>query len=498
MQEMDEPNPALTRYFAGCVITGKYRFVRRLDEGGMGQVWVAHNMDLDVHVAVKVLRAELDAPLVAARLFKEARIVAKLDHPSIVRMYDVGRSDNGDPFIVMELLHGECLADTLNRSGTLPPREAVSVLLPVVDALSVAHDCGVVHRDLKPDNIFLAETAGGRLQPKVVDFGIARLERDPDARLTGAGSLIGSPGYMSPEQARGLSDVDTRSDVWSLCVVLYEVLGGVMPFCGDNYNATLRAIIENAPTPLPQFADCDPELWSIVARGLEKTREGRWQSMRDLGTALAQWLYARGITEDVTRASLHAIWLEAARISSVPPVALSVSSPPQTAPPLPPPAQDSRDSRAAQQLTTGGHGAVSVGSPTRQRQSWRSVAAIASGVAFGLGAAVVYSALSSTTGHESTPVSSTTGHEPKPNVAAPASQVILRDEPVQPNSAPDIGVEAITPASPHADAGATESAAPSGPNVERMPAKAERARRAPSLREPSKASRATPFRPREL
>ncbi len=293
-------------YAAGDLIADKYLLEQLLDEGGMGSVWVARNVDLDARVAVKLLRSSSVHFGAAERLKREARVEARLEHRAIVRVFDCGETSEGAPFIVMELLDGTCLAEILEKNGPLSPTEAVRVLLPIVDGLSAAHDKGIVHRDMKPANIFLARGAR-HVQPKIVDFGIASLGRwAPNPKLTLQGAVLGTPVYMAPEQARGLDDVDHRADVWAICGVLYEAVTSSPPFRGDSYNSVLRAIVEDPVTPL--LEPSTRELWPILERGLSKDRELRFQSMRELGAALAQFLRARGVTEDVCGDSLDAVW----------------------------------------------------------------------------------------------------------------------------------------------------------------------------------------------
>jgi serine/threonine-protein kinase len=314
------------RDLAGQLIGGKYQLVRRIDEGGMGTVWEAKNPALDALVAIKLIRPELVGSGAAERLANEARILASLEHPAVIRVFDCGETSHGAPYIVMELLRGECLADTLDRSGKIDAARTVALLLPIVDAVRAAHDSGIVHRDVKPENIYLADVGGGRIQPKVLDFGIARSAVSTNLRLTTDGSLLGSPQYMSPEQARGQGDVDSRTDVWALSVVLYECISGVSPYEGENYNATLRMIIESEPPALDELTGADPLLSSIVERGLRKNREDRWPGMNELGAALAQWLFSQGVTEDATGVALRASWL-ASDLGSIPPVTTPVTAP---------------------------------------------------------------------------------------------------------------------------------------------------------------------------
>ena len=307
----------------------KYRLIRKVGEGGMGTVWVAHNEALDVPVAIKFIRAGEDANRHVSRLTQEARAAAKIGHPAILRVFDFGKTDAGDPFIVMELLHGEDLAAALDRRGSLNERRAVQILLPILHALVSAHAKGIVHRDLKPDNIFLAETDAGRIQPKLVDFGVAKLNLRGFERLTQSGAVLGSPAYMSPEQARG-RDVDAATDVWGACVVLYEMVTGSLPFEGDNYNALLWSILNDEPTPTSTQAGGDPRLWRIIQRGLAKDPRARHGSMFELGRELAAWLVANGVFVDVTGASLQSTWLQRGDsgfdfLGSLPP---SVEAPP--------------------------------------------------------------------------------------------------------------------------------------------------------------------------
>jgi eukaryotic-like serine/threonine-protein kinase len=307
-----------TPYRAGDVIAGKYRLEALLGEGGMGTVWRAINVQLEAPVALKLIRTELDRSSLAKRLKQEARAAAKLGHPAIVRVFDVGDSDLGDPYIVMELLNGRTLGRLLLTEQRLSAVQGVQLLLPVAEALMAAHSKGIIHRDLKPDNVFLAYE-GEQLQPKLLDFGIAKLTDDSgqNLQLTRTGAVMGSPEYMSPEQARGQDNIDHRTDIWSFCVVLYETLSGVSPFSGANYNSLLRAIVENEPQSLIDLLAADPPLWEIVKRGLCKDVTQRYQTMGELGKALAGWLMNQGIFEDATGGSLDSKWSSRSNTASV-------------------------------------------------------------------------------------------------------------------------------------------------------------------------------------
>jgi serine/threonine-protein kinase len=243
-------------------------------------------------------------------MLTEARAAAGIHHPAIVQIFDFGRTRDGDPYISMELLDGESLSGTLKRRERLSATKAIQVLLPIADALVVAHARGVVHRDLKPDNILLARLADGRVQPKILDFGIAKLETSASSpKLTLDGTVLGSPAYMSPEQARGQTDIDLRVDVWAFSVMLYELVTGCTPFAGESYNALLYSIVGQEPLTLAQHGIDDPELWAILARGMDKDREARFGSMRAIGRELAKYLLNRKVKTDIAQGALKA-WLE--------------------------------------------------------------------------------------------------------------------------------------------------------------------------------------------
>jgi len=298
------------RYNADDIIAGKYQLIRILGEGGMGEVWEARNIGLDSAVAIKLIRADLDEDSAAERLVQEARAAARLGHPAIVRVFDVGETHFADPFIVMERLRGDNMGDLLGTEGRLTAVAAVQILLPIADALATAHIKGIVHRDIKPENIYLAEDENGELQPKLVDFGVAKLENtEVDSKLTMRGTIVGSPGYLAPEQARGSDAADYRVDIWAFSVVLYELITGVPPFSGGNYNALLRSIVEDDPTPTVEHRAGDLELWAIVERGLRKDAQERWPSMQEYGRALAHWAFSQGVDEDICGTGLEAKWL---------------------------------------------------------------------------------------------------------------------------------------------------------------------------------------------
>jgi eukaryotic-like serine/threonine-protein kinase len=294
---------------AGMLIGGKYRLERMLGEGGMGAVWQASNVHLDLPVALKLLHPELRDRDTTARLLTEARVEARLCHPSIVRVFDYGETEHGAAYIVMDLLEGPTLSDLLELHGTFPPIAAVGLLLPVIHGVCAVHRAGVVHRDLKSHNIMVVQT-GMQLRPTLLDFGIAKLQGEFSRKLTIEGYVLGSPAYMAPEQARGDLDVDERADIWALCVVLYELISGASPFDAHNQYASLCAVLERDAPPLTG-AGCTT-LWPILKRGLAKDRQLRTASAHELGQELARWLIEQGETEDACGDSLVGAWSLAA------------------------------------------------------------------------------------------------------------------------------------------------------------------------------------------
>jgi len=326
-----DPNPSRREgkvHSPGEVVDGRYVLIEQLGKGGMGVVWKARSSALDVEVAVKLVRSSPTPNSDAfKRMAREAHAAARLGHPAMATVLDFGATPDGDPYVVMELLHGESLGDVLGRERRVDAVRAVSTLLPILDGLREAHDKGIVHRDIKPENLFISKTTRGRLQPKVLDFGIAKLEETNDSsRLTQDGAVLGSPGYFSPEQARGETSIDLRTDIWSICVVLYELITGELPFNGPNYNALLMSILKDTPKSIVDHGYGDAELWRIVQRGLMRDRNRRWGSMWELGRALAGWLYEQGVTADVTSRSIKEVWLEARTASEQAPSPIGFGS----------------------------------------------------------------------------------------------------------------------------------------------------------------------------
>jgi serine/threonine-protein kinase len=328
----------------GAVVGEKYRLERALARGGMGAVWAARHLTLDVPVAIKFMGSAAGSSLLRARFEREARAAASLRSPHVVQVLDYGSCD-GSPFIVMEMLEGEDLAHRLARVGTLDLPEIAKIVAELAKGLTLAHEAGIVHRDLKPSNVFLARVGQDEIA-KILDFGVAKETRlDSPAVETTAGTVIGSPSYMSPEQARG-GEVDARSDLWSVAVIVYQALVGERPFAGTSLGDVLVRICSD---PLPVASSRAPDLPSEVdaffERALCRSPDGRYQSARELAEALTA--LAAGAPRRIPRSSPG----PAPRLDATASVAAISSRPPdvatEAAGPLAPPAPVVREETAA-------------------------------------------------------------------------------------------------------------------------------------------------------
>lgn len=269
----------------GTLVRGKYRILSKIGQGGMGSVYKALHVNFDELRALKVMSPELLRDELFVRRFKhEAVITRRLQHPNAVRVDDIDETEDGRPFIVMEYIEGESLKKLIKREGALPAPRVCPVIKQVAAALDAAHRLGMVHRDIKPDNIVLVQTPEG-VQAKVLDFGIAKVKESRlggtgSMTLTGTGVVIGTPQYMSPEQAMGKrgEQLDGRSDLYSLGVVMYEMLAGDLPFKADTSMEMLLAHLMKAPTPIrtlrPELQIPEP-VANLVMRLLEKKAELR-------------------------------------------------------------------------------------------------------------------------------------------------------------------------------------------------------------------------------
>ncbi len=277
----------------GEILAGKYRVDRVLGVGGMGVVVAAHHLELDERVAIKfLLPAVLDHGEAVARFAREARAAVKIKSEHVAKVTDVGKLENGAPYMVMEYLDGSDLSAWLAQRGALPVEQAVEFVLQACEAIAEAHALGIVHRDLKPANLFVTRRPDGALSVKVLDFGISKMTgpSGPGSgpAMTRTSALMGSPLYMSPEQMQSSRDVDVRGDIWALGVILYELISGAPPFVAETMTELVLKVVQGAaPQPLgARRPDAPPGIQQVIFRCLERDRARRYESIAELATAL--------------------------------------------------------------------------------------------------------------------------------------------------------------------------------------------------------------------
>jgi CheY-like chemotaxis protein len=279
--------------FTGALLGGRYRVGALIGEGGMGSVYEAVREDLaQMKVALKILHPTLSARRdVVTRFRREAEVVAALDHPNIVRILDFQAPANEPAFLVMERLHGIGLGTAIVTEAPLPLERVAFIAHQVLAALAATHEAKVVHRDLKPDNVFLISISGVTDVVKLLDFGIAKLvEGETYDKLTKTGVVMGTPAYMAPECARG-DRVDARGDLYAVGCLMYEALSGRVPFRADNYHAMLFTIQEQPPVPLATHCpDLPPEIVAIVTQAMAKNPADRYQTAAAMAEALSPWV----------------------------------------------------------------------------------------------------------------------------------------------------------------------------------------------------------------
>jgi len=289
---MTTPNDTMI----GTLAAGRYRVLKLLGEGGMGQVYLAEHVAIEKRVALKILRAEFAGKgEIVTRFQQEAISASRIKHPNVLDVFDFGQLENGCFFLAMEFLEGNDLADELARQRVIGPASGIRISMQICRALAAAHANGVVHRDMKPENVFLQRTADGEEIVKIVDFGIAQLRsKDTEViqtkrRLTRTGMIFGTPEYMAPEQAGG-KHADPRSDVYSVGIIMYEMFTGAVPFTGDTFLGVLAKHLSD-PTPLPSAIypeiAISSSLQAVIMHALEKDPTVRYQTMLEFAQAIS-------------------------------------------------------------------------------------------------------------------------------------------------------------------------------------------------------------------
>jgi serine/threonine-protein kinase len=294
-----ERNIALSEFTPGTILRGTYRIAGPIAEGGCGEIFLADHTRIPAQVAIKVLHRGLQQNAeVLSRFRQEAEITATLRHPHIVQVLDFNVTDQGYPYLVMEMLEGESLAKRINDAGDreLPPGAAVSIVEQIAQALHAAHVRGIVHRDLKPDNVMLLSGDGVKDFVKVLDFGISQASWRP--RLTNGAEVAGTPQYMAPEQARGLrEEIDSRSDQFSLAAIAYVLLTGTEPFRAEDPIAVLYQVVHaDPPPPSALVPRLGPAVDAVIMKGLAKQSADRFSSVLEFAAALRRAIEAVPVT----------------------------------------------------------------------------------------------------------------------------------------------------------------------------------------------------------
>jgi serine/threonine protein kinase len=445
----------------GDVLAGKYRVERVLGAGGMGVVVAATHLDLLEPRAVKLMHPDALADAEAVeRFLREARAAALLKSEHVARVHDVGRLENGAPYLVMEHLEGADLAAALKRAGALPVEEAASYVLQAVEALAEAHGRGIVHRDLKPANLFLSLRPDGTACIKVLDFGISKFMGVlGNHDLTGTHTLLGSPNYMSPEQMHSTRDVDARSDIWSLGVILYQLLTRELPFRGRNITEVVAAVLRGGLRPPSQIRpDLPPGIDRVVLRCLQRDPGQRFADAAELGRALGPFVPGSGpLVESIARlvaaparssAGLPvAVLSESQRLALSPRGSRLLPSATPTAAVTPPPAQPLPVAEAG----AASSGAWSGTDPAIKPGRSRAVVVVAAAFAAGIGGVLAWSVT-----RERAPAAPATSRPPADvSVVAPSPTVAV--------AAPPPALSASTSPAPPPSVTASASAAASAP-----------------------------------
>jgi serine/threonine protein kinase len=293
-------------YEAGHVIDGKYRLGRLIGTGGMGAVYEGENLLIRRRVAIKILHSGSTGNADAIRRFeREAQAAGEIGNDHILEVLDLGSLPNGDRYLVMEYLDGETLAARIERHGKLTPHQISPIARQFLTALASAHAAGIIHRDLKPENIFILRAKAGRVDfVKLIDFGISKFSRrftEGEQRMTRADAVLGTPVYMSPEQARGARETDVRSDIYSCGVILYESVTGRVPFEGESFNDLMFKIaLSDAPSPLIHVPSLDPDFAWIIERAIKRDPNERYASAQEFAESLDEWMRKNALTDTLS------------------------------------------------------------------------------------------------------------------------------------------------------------------------------------------------------
>ncbi|AUX23169.1 protein kinase [Sorangium cellulosum] len=460
----------------GEIIDGKYRIVRLLGQGGMGAVFEGENVRIRRRVAIKLLHANISSQAESvARFEREAQAAARIGSDHICEVLDLGVLHDGTRYMVMEYLEGETLGAKIQRSGRLGPEITVPIMAQVLEALGAAHAAGIIHRDLKPDNIFIVPSKAGLSNfVKVLDFGVSKFSQlaGSEMSMTRTGAVVGTPYYMSPEQARGSSPVDQRTDIYAMGVLLYQATTGQVPFDAASFNELLFKIaLETAPLPQQLVPDLDLEFSGIIQRAMAREPGSRYQSCAEFKNALLAWAAARPSLALLTTGR-----------TSFP--RLVLPSQPETSPPLPrtetpwvsPNGSVAPGLGHTPQLTANSWGASSGGTGRSTRPPSRvsllaAIAAAATLCGAGLAAWLAFGRGAATTPATADPIAlsaTATPAAPPPSVSEPlvtASAVAI--EPAPPASA--VAIEPAPSATTEPSAAPAASSAPAKPAVPPRP-----------------------------